>query len=58
MIILKCVPHVQHAYVNSFDQSNSSFVALSLPLPPSMLNNTFFLRELVKCGMFSSRAAV
>ena len=37
MIILKCVPHLQHAYVYSFDQSNSSFVALSLLLPPSML---------------------
>ena len=30
MIVLKCMPHVQHAYFTSFDQLHSSFVALSL----------------------------
>ena len=29
-IVLKSVPHVQHAYISFFHQSNSKFVALSL----------------------------
>ena len=33
----KSVPHVQHDYFSSFNQSNHCFVALSLPLPSSNL---------------------
>ena len=29
------VPHVQHDYLSSFNQSNHGFVALTLPLPSS-----------------------
>ena len=29
----KCVPHGQHDYFSSFNQSNHWFVALPLPLP-------------------------
>ena len=36
-IVLKCVLHVQHAYFSSFNQSNSSFEAMSSPLKSSML---------------------
>ena len=32
-LVHKCVPHVQHAYFSSLDQSNSQFVKLSSPLP-------------------------
>ena len=35
--MLKCVPHVQHAYFLPFDQSNSSFLTSSFPLPSGML---------------------
>ena len=35
-IVLKCVPHVQHDYFSSFNQSHR-FLALSLPLPSSLL---------------------
>ena len=35
--MLKCVPRVQHDYFSSFNQSNHCFLALSLPLPPSLL---------------------
>ena len=35
-ILLKCVPHVQHDYFSSFNQSHR-FLALSLPLPSSLL---------------------
>ena len=34
----KSVPHVQHDCFSSFNQSNHWFVALSLPLPSSFLN--------------------
>ena len=33
----KSVPHVQHDYFSSFDQTNQSFVPLSLPLLSSFL---------------------
>ena len=36
-LVHKCVPHVQHACFSSLDQSNSQFVALSLPFPSSIL---------------------
>ena len=32
-IELKSVPHVQHDYFSSFNQSDRCFLALSLPLP-------------------------
>ena len=32
-IVPKSMPHVQHDYFSSFNQSNRSFVALSLTLP-------------------------
>jgi len=35
-IVLKCVPHVQHDYFSSFNQSHR-FLAQSLPLPSSLL---------------------
>ena len=34
---LKCVPHVQHDYFSSFNQSEHCFLASSLPLPSSLL---------------------
>jgi len=34
-IVLKCVPHVQHDYFSSFNQSDHCFLASSLPLPSS-----------------------
>ena len=37
-ILLKCVPHVQHDYFSSFNQSGHCFLASSLPLPSSCLN--------------------
>ena len=36
-LVLKCVSHVQHDYFSSLDQSNSLFVALSLPFRSWML---------------------
>ena len=36
-MLLKCVPHVQHDYISSFNQSNHCFPASSLPLPSSLL---------------------
>ena len=36
-IVLKCALHVHHAYFSSFNQSNSSFEALSLPLTSSII---------------------
>ena len=42
----KSVPHVQHDYFSSFNQSNHSFVALSLPLLSSFLKLP--IRELKK----------
>ena len=38
-LVHKSVPHVQHDYSSSLDQSNPSFVALSFPLPSSMLES-------------------
>ena len=35
-ILLKCVPHVQHDYFSSFNQSEHCFLALSLPFPSSL----------------------
>ena len=36
--VLKCVPHVQHDYFPSFNQSYHCFLAfMSLPLPSSFL---------------------
>ena len=32
-LVNECVPHVQHAYFSTLDQSNSYFVALSLLFP-------------------------
>ena len=34
-IVLKCVPHVQHDYFSSVNQSDHCFLASSLPFPPS-----------------------
>ena len=36
-ILLKCVPHGQHDYFSSFNQSDHLFLVLSLPLPSSLL---------------------
>ena len=36
-IVVKCVPHVQHDYLPSFIQWHHCFLALSLPLPSSLL---------------------
>ena len=36
-ILLKCMSHVQHDYFSSFNQSDHCFLALSLPLPSSLL---------------------
>ena len=36
-IVLKFVPHVQHDYLCSFNQSDHCFLALSLSLPSSLL---------------------
>ena len=36
-IVLKCVPHVQHDYFFSFNQSDHCFLASSLLLPSSVL---------------------
>ena len=36
-IILKYVPHVQHDFYYSFNQSDQCFLASSLPLPSSLL---------------------
>ena len=36
-MLLKCVPHVQHDYFSSFNQSDHCFLVLSLPLPSSLL---------------------
>ena len=36
-IILNSVPHVQHVYFSSFNQSDHCVLALSLPLPSSLL---------------------
>ena len=36
-ILLKYVPHVQHDYFSSFNQSDHCFLASSLPLPSSLL---------------------
>ena len=33
----KVEPHVQHDYISSFNQSDHCFLALSLPLPTSLL---------------------
>ena len=42
----KSVPHVQHDYFSSFNQSNHCFVALSLTLPSSNLKRP--IRELTQ----------
>ena len=36
--VSKCVPHVQHDYFSSFNQSDHYFLASSLPLLPSLLD--------------------
>ena len=36
-MLLKSVPHVQHDYFSSFNQSDHCFLVLSLPLPSSLL---------------------
>ena len=36
-ILLKCVPHVQHDYFSSFNQSDHCFIVPSLSLPLSLL---------------------
>ena len=43
-LVHKCVLHMQHDYFSSLDQSNSSFVTLSLPFPSLMLK--LLIREL------------
>ena len=35
-IVIKCVPHVQHDYFSSFNQSDHCFLVSSLPLPSSL----------------------
>ena len=35
--LLKCVPHVQHDYFPSFNQSDHCFIVQSLPWPLSLL---------------------
>jgi len=37
-ILLKCVSHVQHDYFSSFNLSDYSFLALSLPLSSVLIN--------------------
>lgn len=37
-ILLKCVSHVQHDYFSSFNLSDYSFLALSLPLLSVLIN--------------------
>ena len=39
-IVRKSVPHVQHDYLSSFNQSNHWFVALILPFSSSFLLNS------------------
>ena len=36
-IVLNCMPHVQHNYSSSFNQSDHCFLVLWLPLPSSLL---------------------
>ena len=36
-MLLQCVPHVQHDFFSSFNQSDLCFLVLSLPLPSSLL---------------------
>ena len=36
-VLLKYLPHVQHDYFSSFNQSDHRFLALSLPLPSCLL---------------------
>ena len=44
-IVLKCVPHVQHDYISSSNQSDHCFVASWLPLQLSLVKlPTVFLR--------------
>ena len=38
IIAVKCVPHVQHNYFSSFNQSDHCFLASSLPLLSSLLD--------------------
>ena len=38
-IVLKCVPHVQHDYFSSFNQSDHCFLASSLPFPCPCLSS-------------------
>ena len=40
-MLLKCVPHVQHDYFSSFNQSDHCFLVLSLSLPSSLLKFPF-----------------
>ena len=44
IIVLKCVPHVQHDYFSSFNQSDHCYLALLLPLPLSLLELPVILR--------------
>ena len=56
-----CVPHVQHDYVSSFNQSDHCFLGLSLLLPSSSLklSNARFkgrsLRRGTKHGEFTAQ---
>ena len=36
-MLLNCVPHGQHDYFSSFNQSDHCFLASALPLPSSFL---------------------
>ena len=47
-IVLKCVPHVQHDYFSSFNQSDNCFLASSLPLPSSLLELSVVIQKTAK----------
>ena len=54
-ILLKCVPHVQHDYFSSFNQSDRCFLASSLPLFLPKLSSvdavTSYTHELENCDI-------
>ena len=51
-IVLKCVPHVQHDYFSSSNQSDHCFLALSLSLPSSLLKRPFAKSTMVEETFF------
>ena len=44
-LVHKSVPHVQHDYFSTLGQSNSKFMALSLPFPSLMLKLSVYLEN-------------